>query len=132
MGAKDVEAQLLNAVRIPLRPITSMLTEAYFLSLEQERPGGQNILEEIESRHHSVVTIDYKGQGYFAPPGKWISLVDNEHATFGVCDSKYAYDWYFHPTLSGFADKNKSRRKYARWSRFVEDTDLWLKDNPRF
>lgn len=86
----------------------------------------------IESRHHSVVTIDYKGQGYFAPPGKWISLVDNEHATFGVCDSKYAYDWYFHPTLSGFADKNKSRRKYARWSRFVEDTDLWLKENPDF
>jgi hypothetical protein len=86
----------------------------------------------VESRHHNVVTIDNKGQGYFAPPGKWIELIDNEHATFGVCDAKYAYDWYFQGTLSGFADPDQPRRNHQRWARFALETDAWLEKHPDF
>jgi hypothetical protein len=86
----------------------------------------------VESRHHNVVTINYKGQGYFPPPGRWIELVENEWATFGVIDAKYAYDWYFHPTLSGFADPEQPRRNFQRWTRFTRETDEWLERNPDF
>jgi hypothetical protein len=86
----------------------------------------------IESRHHSVVTIDYKGQGYFAFPGEWLATVDNELATFGACDAKYAYDWYMQTHLSGFADTDQPRRQYQRWARFVEQTDEWLAKHPDF
>ncbi len=46
-----------------------------------------------ESKYHSVVTIDGRGQGYFATPAAWLHYVDNTKATFGVIDQKYAYDW---------------------------------------
>lgn len=86
----------------------------------------------VETRHHNCVIIDGKGQGYMTPPGKWLNLVDKEDATFGVLDAKYAYDWYWHSTLSGYADKNQPRRYFKRWERFTEQTDKWLEDNPDF
>ncbi|WOO40597.1 hypothetical protein [Rubellicoccus peritrichatus] len=86
----------------------------------------------IESRHHNVVTIDYMGQGYFAPPGEWLELVDNEMATFGACDAKHAYDNYWQTTISGFADKDQPRRQFKRWAHFTKQTDKWLANNPGF
>lgn len=86
----------------------------------------------VESRHHNVVTIDYMGQGYFAPPGEWLGLVDNEQATFGACDAKHAYDYYWQTTLTGFADPDQPRRKYQRWARYTADTDAWLAEHPGF
>jgi hypothetical protein len=47
----------------------------------------------VESKYHNVVLINGKGQGFFAPPGKWLQTIDVPEATFGVCDSKYAYDY---------------------------------------
>lgn len=84
----------------------------------------------IESRHHSVVTIDYMGQGYFAPPGKWLGLIDNERATFAACDAKHAYDVTWECAISGFADKDQPRRQYKRWERFATDVDEWLAKHP--
>ncbi len=86
----------------------------------------------VESRHHNVVTIDYEGQGKVSPPGKWIELLDNEHATFGVTDNKYAYDWYFHPTLSGFTEKDQPRRHFKRWANFTKKNDAWVAENPDY
>jgi hypothetical protein len=86
----------------------------------------------VETRHHNCVIIDGKGQGYMTPPGEWIALHDNEHATFGVLDAKYAYDWYWHSSLSGFADKDQPRRYFKRWERWVEPTDRWLEEHPGF
>ncbi|VGO16248.1 hypothetical protein PDESU_04839 [Pontiella desulfatans] len=84
----------------------------------------------VESRHHNVVTIDYMGQGYFTPPGRWLGLVDDESATFGFCDAKHAYDGYWQTTVTGFADKNQPRRHYQRWAQYVDKTDTWLAENP--
>lgn len=48
-----------------------------------------------ESKYHAVVTIDGRGQGYFATPAAWVNFVDNSKATFGVINQKYAYDWFW-------------------------------------
>jgi hypothetical protein len=46
-----------------------------------------------ESKYHSVITIDGRGQGYFATPATWKNYVDKPEATFGLVDYKYAFDW---------------------------------------
>jgi hypothetical protein len=46
-----------------------------------------------ESKYHSVITIDGRGQGYFATPASWKNYVDKPEATFGLVDYKYAFDW---------------------------------------
>jgi hypothetical protein len=46
-----------------------------------------------ESKYHSVITIDGRGQGYFATPAEWLDYVDKPEATFGVIDYKYCFDW---------------------------------------
>jgi hypothetical protein len=46
-----------------------------------------------ESKYHNIILINGKGQGYFPTPGKWLQTIDTPEATFGVCDSKYAYDY---------------------------------------
>ncbi|SIT08800.1 hypothetical protein SAMN05421766_10955 [Zobellia uliginosa] len=86
----------------------------------------------IESRHHNCVIIDGKGQGYVPPPGEWLGLVDNDDATFGVLNAKYAYDWYWQGTLSGFADKDQPRRRFKRWEYLTGETDKWLAKHPNF
>ncbi|MFP5039749.1 hypothetical protein [Parasediminibacterium sp. JCM 36343] len=47
----------------------------------------------VESKYHNVILINGKGQGYFATPAKWLKTIDLPEATFGICDTKYAYDW---------------------------------------
>ena len=46
-----------------------------------------------ESKYHSVITIDGRGQGYFATPASWKNYVDKPEATFGLVDYKYNFDW---------------------------------------
>lgn len=47
----------------------------------------------VESRHHNVVLVDGRGQGYFAPPGDVIDIQVNDNAAFMVCDTSYNYAW---------------------------------------
>jgi len=46
-----------------------------------------------ESKYHSVITIDGRGQGYFATPAAWKNYIDKPEATFGLIDYKYCFDW---------------------------------------
>lgn len=46
-----------------------------------------------ESKYHSVITIDGRGQGYFGTPAAWLNYIDTSKATFGLINQKYAYDW---------------------------------------
>jgi len=59
--------------------------------------GGSRYGNIVETRFHSCILIDGLGQGSqggWAPqPGRFILLVDEPMATFGVGDAKYAYDW---------------------------------------
>ena len=46
-----------------------------------------------QTQYHSAITIDGRGQGYFATPASWLDYADNSASTFGVIDYKYCYDW---------------------------------------
>ena len=86
----------------------------------------------IESRHHSMVVIDGKGQGYFTPPANWLGLVDNEHVTIAAVDAAYAYAWAWPGHLCGFTNPADSRRQFARWKGFTEKADAFLAENPDY
>ena len=86
----------------------------------------------IESRHHSMVIIDGKGQGYFTPPADWLGLADNEHVTIGAVDTAYSYAWAWPGHLCGFANTDELRRRFERWKGFTEKADKFLAENPDF
>ncbi len=86
----------------------------------------------IESRHHSMVIIDGKGQGYFTPPAESLGLVDNENVTGGAVDTAYSYAWAWPGHLCGFTNPDDPRRKFGRWQGFTEKADKFLAVNPNF
>ncbi|HAN38827.1 MAG TPA: hypothetical protein DCQ29_07980 [Chitinophagaceae bacterium] len=70
-----------------------------------------------ESKYHSVITIDGRGQGYFATPASWINYVDNAAATFAVIDQKYTYDWMW--LKSPVADMMLGKPVAKQWQQGV-------------
>jgi hypothetical protein len=70
-----------------------------------------------ESRHHNVVTIDGKGQGMFAAPGKWLGMFQHDVTVFGACDTKYAYDWFYPKAIVG-VDTNSKKFNADRFSSY--------------
>lgn len=48
-----------------------------------------------ESKDHSVVLIDGKGQGFFPAPGKLVSVSDDGDLAVITGDAKYPYDWMY-------------------------------------
>ena len=86
----------------------------------------------IESRHHSMVIIDGKGQGYFTPPADWLGLVDNDDVTIGAVDTAYSYAWAWPGHLCGFTNPDDPRREFDRWKGFTEKADRFLAENPDF
>ena len=83
-----------------------------------------------QTRHHSLVTIDYKGMA--GGPGIWLGLFDSELSTFGVCDSKRNYDLRQDCILSGYADRDQPRRQYKRWEGYTQSADEYLAEHPDF
>jgi hypothetical protein len=75
----------------------------------------------VETRYHNCVLIDGKGQGYFTPPGQWLGLYDSGNATFGVCDSKNAYDWFWPKTMVATTELSDPRLSVKRWSGFKDE-----------
>ncbi|VGO16241.1 hypothetical protein PDESU_04832 [Pontiella desulfatans] len=86
----------------------------------------------IESRHHSMVTVDGKGQGYFTPPADWLGLVDNEDVTIGAVDTAYSYAWAWPGHLCGFTDPDDPRRPFPRWQSYREKADKFMAENPDY
>ena len=72
----------------------------------------------VESKYHNVVLINGKGQGYFATPAKWIKTIDTPEATFGICDTKYAYDWRW-PKPIETADANNPKFETDRYKTYL-------------
>ena len=61
---------------------------------------------DTEGKYHNVVTIDGRGQGYFASPGRWIAAEDGPQATTAIVDAKYNWDWQW--TKSMFTESKAS------------------------
>ncbi len=70
-----------------------------------------------ESKYHSVVTIDGRGQGYFATPASWQGFVDHSKATFGAINQKYCYDWFW--LKSPVADMLLNKTVEPQWQNGV-------------
>ena len=64
---------------------------------------------DTESKYHNVVTIDGRGQGYFTPPGDWISFSDTNGIVNAAVDSKYCWDWRW--MKSSFTESEESLKK---------------------
>ncbi|MEI7423806.1 MAG: hypothetical protein WCK18_17010 [Prolixibacteraceae bacterium] len=79
-----------------------------------------------ESKYHSVITIDGRGQGYFPTPANWLDYSDQPEATFGVIDYKYCFDWMW--LKSPVADKLLGKPVAKQWQTGVyEETAQRLK-----
>lgn len=66
-----------------------------------------------ETKYHSAITIDDRGQGYFATPACWLDYVDKPEATFGVIDYKYSFDWLW--IKSPVADIMSGKKTETMW-----------------
>ena len=64
---------------------------------------------DTESKYMNVVTIDGRGQGYFTPPGAWVSEEDFPRETKGVVNAKYCWDWQW--IKSSFTESKASLEK---------------------
>jgi hypothetical protein len=64
---------------------------------------------DTESKYMNVVTIDGRGQGYFTPPGDWVSESDTNGLVTAAIDAKYCWDWRW--TKSTFTESEESLKK---------------------
>lgn len=123
----------------------------YFTALGQA--WSVSAMRETETKYHNLITIDGKGEGFFAPPSRWISESDSPAATFATVDTKYCYDWRWskaalmatdeqlarEPWLEPFRqarDRLLARTPRAQWERdpLPQVTDYykdWLAGDPR-
>ena len=70
-----------------------------------------------QTQYHSAITIDGRGQGYFATPASWLDYADNQDATFGLIDYKYCFDWMW--LKSPVADIMLGKEVSPRWKEGV-------------
>jgi len=81
----------------------------------------------VESRYHNVVLIDGKGQGMWAPPANWMKLQEDEDSVFGICDTKYAYDWAWPKGIIA-SDLADPKFKLDRFSSYIPVVDFYQKN----
>jgi hypothetical protein len=99
-------------------------TDTYFISHDHSDRGAFTLsgagrewvvdgFRSTQTQYHSAITIDGRGQGYFATPAAWLDFIDNNDATFGVIDTKYCYDWMW--LKSPVADMLLGKEISPRW-----------------
>lgn len=64
---------------------------------------------DTESKYMNVVTIDGRGQGYFTPPGDWISESDTNGLVTAAINANYCWDWRW--IKSSFTESKASLKK---------------------
>jgi hypothetical protein len=73
------------------------------------RPWASVGYRDTESKFMNVVTIDGRGQGFFATPGDWIEFKETPKETKAVIDAKYCWDWMW--MKSSFTESKESLEK---------------------
>ncbi len=68
---------------------------------------------DTESKYHNIVTIDGRGQGYFATPARWIAVEDDDAATTAIVDAKYCWDWQWPKSMYGESAASLENRAQA-------------------
>ena len=75
----------------------------------------------VETKYHNGILINGKGQGYFTPSGKWLKTIDTPDATFGVCDTKYSYDWFWPKPFVAYTQPDDPILKSDRYKSFIPE-----------
>jgi len=99
-------------------------TDTYFISHDHSDRGAFTLsgagrewvvdgFRSTQTQYHSAITIDGRGQGYFATPAAWLGFTDTNEATFGIIDTKYCYDWMW--LKSPVADMMLGKDVSPRW-----------------
>lgn len=87
------------------------------------RSWAKDYFRSVESRHHNVVLIDGRGQGFWPGPGTWLGQVDSSVATIAACDAADAYRWFWPKQIK--ADPVDSvaspRFGFERWASYQEE-----------
>ena len=99
----------------------------YFTALGQ--PWAVSAMRETETKFHSLITIDGKGQGFFAPPARWLGEQDSPAATFASVDTKYCYDWRW--MKPSFLATDEQLKNEPWLEGFREPRDRLLERTPR-
>ena len=68
---------------------------------------------DTEPKYHNVVTIDGRGQGYFTPPGDWISETETNGTLTAAVDAKYCWDWRWMKSSFTESESSLSKRDLA-------------------
>ncbi len=88
-----------------------------FMLFANGRPWVVDGWRSTETKYHSAITIDGRGQGYFPVPAQWLGFVDKPEATFGIIDYKYAFDWMW--LKSPVADIMLGKKVADKWQNGV-------------
>jgi hypothetical protein len=99
----------------------------YFTALGQ--PWSVSAMRETETKFHSLITIDGKGEGFFPPPGRWLGVTDSAAGTFASVDLKYCYDWRW--MKSSFLSTDAELHQQPWLEPFREARDRLLARTPR-
>ncbi len=76
----------------------------------------------VETRHHSCILVDGKGQGFWPGPGKWLGLEDKGNFLIAACDAKEAYDGMW-PKQAETDPSDSPRYQFERWKEYASASD---------
>lgn len=89
----------------------------HFILSSHGRTWAPDGFRSVESRYHSIVLIDGKGQGYFPTPSEVLNIRSTAEADFLTCDQSYAYDWFYPKAIVG-VDPNAPKFDLERFAHF--------------
>ena len=94
------------------------------------RPWARDYFRSIESRHHNVVLIDGKGQGFWPGPGRWLGLADTPTVTIAACDAADAYRWWWPKAIKTDSLDPAVSPRFAqeRWASYLEEAKAFRAD----
>jgi hypothetical protein len=94
----------------------------HFTLFAHGRSWAKDNFRSVETRHHSNVLIDGKGQGYWPGPGRWIGFKENPAALIAACDAKEAYGWTA-PKQIVTEPADFVRFKFDRWASYAVEAE---------
>ena len=86
-------------------------------------------MRETGSEHHSVITIDDMGQGFFATPARWVSVDESAAGTTATVDLSYCYNWRWMKSSFFATDEQLKAEPWLEWCR--EPRNRLLARTPR-
>ena len=78
-------------------------------------------MRETGSEHHSVITIDDVGQGFFATPATWLDVQDSPAGATATVDLSYCYNWRWMKSSFFATDEQLKNEPWLEWAREPRD-----------